>query len=55
MAYIRQGSKPASKKRIKLKGDKEGRASADKVQVAPKVAVPDEDIFDDAGVILHGC
>lgn len=55
MAYIRQGSKPASKKRLKLKGDKEGRGSAEKLQ-APKVAVvPDEDIFDDAGECLHAC
>ena len=55
MAYIRQGSKPASKKRIKLKGDKEARGShegksAEKMLAAAKVAViPDEDIFDDAG------
>lgn len=61
MAYIRQGSKPASKKRLKLK-EKDSRnrnsldgegggGSAEKAAALqqPKVVAPEEDIFDDAG------
>jgi len=61
MAYIRQGSRPATKKRLKLKEkdsrnrvskeslDAEGE-STEKTEPQPPTAVaPDEDIFDDAG------
>ena len=51
MGYIRQGSKPSSKKRIKLKhGEQRDEKQEVKKEIPkPPAVVPDEDIFDDAG------
>ncbi len=47
-AYIRQGSRPVAKK-VKKKEREEVKKAAPQAQAQQQAAVPDDDIFDDAG------